>query len=191
MKKNSLLTLAILTGKLLLVFNVLMFLILTYFLIHVQVSPERYAGKKFSVMRTAESALTYSRTEHWGHAKPTVANTIAMSEVTRTSLYFNYVQLTAILVLIFIIIQEFLSVIRSVRSVETFRGSNVKAFRKMGLWLFLLFLASGFSSISTEFMNHQTIYFRITPLILMLLSYVMAEIFKEGNELSEENQLTI
>jgi hypothetical protein len=191
MKKNSLLNLAILTGKVLLGFNVLVFLLLTYFFVHVQVSPESYVGKKFSVKRTAESGLMYSTTEHWGDAEPDADNTISINQVTRTSLYFNYIQLTAILALIFIAIKEFLSVIRSVRSVETFRSANAKAFRKIGMWLFFLFLVSSFSTISTEFMSQRTFYFRITPLILMLLSYVMAEIFQEGNELSEENQLTI
>jgi len=191
MKRNTLLNLALVTGRLLIIFNILTFLAMTCMFIHVQVSPQSYVGSKFSVFKTDESVFRYSRTEKWGDAISIDANSISVNQLTTASLYFNYFQIAAILIFTFMIIRAFLSVIRSVQFTETFRSSNARVFRKMGMWLLFIFFLSAFSFVSTDSMIQYTFYLRITPLILMLLAYIMAEVFKEGSELSEESQLTI
>lgn len=191
MKRNTLLHLASLSGRLLLIFNILFFLGMTFIFIHVQVSPESYAGRKFSIIKPEGTIFYVSKSENWGDASSLDGNLVSLDQLTTASLYFNYLQIGAILTFTFLSIKAFLSVIRSVHFTGTFRSSNVEAFRKIGLWLLFVCILSGFSSVSTDFMNQRTYYLRITPLLLTLLSFIMAEIFKEGTELSEENQLTI
>ncbi len=191
MKRNTLLHLASLSGRLLLIFNILFFLGMTFIFIHVQVSPESYAGKKFSIIKPEGTIFYVSQAENWGDASSLDGNMVCLEQLTTASLYFNYLQIGAILTFTFLSIKAFLSVIRSVHFTGTFRSSNVEAFRKIGLWLLFICILSAFSFVSTDFMNQRTFYLRITPLLLMLLSFIMAEIFKEGTELSEENQLTI
>ena len=48
------------------------------------------------------------------------------------------------------------------------------------------------TSTGTETSNASfSLDFETTPLVLMLVAYVLAEIFKEGNRLYEEEQLTV
>jgi hypothetical protein len=47
----------------------------------------------------------------------------------------------------------------------------------------MLFFADGYSTVRFSM--------EMTPLLLMLGAFIMAEIFKEGNKLFEQDQLTI
>ena len=90
-----------------------------------------------------------------------------------------------------LILSEILKVINSIRSLETFKNKNIIAFRRMGNIFLLLFFVQMFSLIP----NGDQLSFRFSVPLFYLLAvmgcYILAEIFKEGNKLMEENQLTI
>jgi hypothetical protein len=78
-----------------------------------------------------------------------------------------------------------------VRVIQTFRKANVKSFRKIGKYFLLIFILTSFSIVIFEQGMFYGFSLSFTPLVLMFVAYILAEIFKEGNDLSEENQLTI
>jgi hypothetical protein len=61
----------------------------------------------------------------------------------------------------------------------------------LGKYFFVLFLLFSVSVFGFEQGRISIISIAFLPLVLMLLAFVMAEIFKEGNLLSEENELTV
>ena len=79
----------------------------------------------------------------------------------------------------------------SVKSLKTFQTNNVISFRKIGKYIFIIFLLTSYTSIQFENGGQSQIQFSFTPLLFMLFAFIMAEIFKEGNKLKVENDLTI
>jgi hypothetical protein len=97
----------------------------------------------------------------------------------------------SILALILFTIKEFSTVIESVKSIETFHQKNILSFRKMHKYLFIIFILSSITIINAQEANFYSYSLQLTPLILSVAALVMAEIFKQGNQLLEESQLTI
>ena len=106
-------------------------------------------------------------------------------------MYIVFIKYTAILVLVFLCVKEFQRVAESVKNIQTFKEGNVQSFIKLGKYLFILFLLYSFSFFNFEQGRLSIVSISFLPLVLMLLAFVMAEIFKEGNQLSEDNDLTI
>ena len=87
--------------------------------------------------------------------------------------------------------KEGTKVINSIDSLDTFRTENVRSFQRIGQLFIALFLIHllglGYGGEQFRF----TMRFEFVYLFCALFSYVLAEIFKEGNRLMEENKLTI
>jgi hypothetical protein len=117
--------------------------------------------------------------------------TFMVSQLQPFSVYIIYIQMLAQLVLWILVVQEFLKVIQAVKLVQTFREQNVKSFQKIAAYLLWIFIISSFTFIAAGKTGHFSFDFSFTTLVLMLASYILAEIFKEGNRLYEEEQLTV
>ena len=94
--------------------------------------------------------------------------------------------------------KEFQNIIQSVKRLGSFHLNNIISFRRIGKYSILYFILTlfyfgltfnnslyfgqgGFSQTSISF----------TPLLFALISFILAEIFKEGNKLQQENELTV
>lgn len=91
----------------------------------------------------------------------------------------------------FLCIKEFQKVIESVKEIKTFQERNVSSFRRIGKYLLISFILVSYSSFTFQQGGTSSFYISFELLIIALLAYIMAEIFKEGNKLSEENKLTV
>ena len=103
----------------------------------------------------------------------------------------NTILMIVKVVLVIIMLDQALLVINSIKSLETFQKQNVAAFRRIGQMFIGLFLVGilGVQFIDTGY--HVSFHFNFVPLLGTLAAYILAEIFKEGNRLMEENKLTI
>ena len=81
--------------------------------------------------------------------------------------------------------------IESVKELKTFQETNVLSFRKIGKYVLIIFIITCYSALTFQNGRISGFYFTPNLLILSLLAYIMAEIFKEGNNLEEENKLTV
>ena len=123
-----------------------------------------------------------------------VSPNISTEEVINLPLTIKFLfllQTIAGFLVFYFIAKEALTVLHSLSSLDTFRHSNVESFRKIGhLFLGLSILDVFDFTYSAE---EASLTFGISAgyLIGTLISYVLAEIFKEGNRLMEENNLTI
>ncbi|PCH75381.1 MAG: hypothetical protein COB98_09010 [Flavobacteriaceae bacterium] len=100
-------------------------------------------------------------------------------------------QWTLMLLIIFLSLKEFRKLIKSVENISTFQQQNVQAFRTIGKYLIIYFFLSNYSYYGFEQGTQLSYHLDLTSLVIALFAYILAEIFKEGNKLAEENSLTV
>lgn len=162
----------------------------TAIFIHLQIDPQYYARWDARLL-SSNGILTHSVFESWNTGNSNDATFLSFDKIKTLSLYCNYLQIIAILFLMFITVQELLNIIRSVIQTETFRQRNILSFQRMQKYLFIIFILSSVTSIDAQQASFHSYSLQFTPLILSMTALIMAEIFKQGNQLLEENQLTI
>jgi hypothetical protein len=199
MERNILLQLASWVCKIFSGFQIIGIVVATIVLVHWHIDRDFYNTVKVNTQgnvnltsRTSETETKESGTIWIEKSGDTNAEKLSLADLTPVSVYIAYVQIIVVLSFMYLIFREFSSVVESVSALQTFRNENVEAFRKIGKYLLLVFLVSGFKFVATEPASaHVSMSFETTTLILMLVAYVLAEIFKEGNRLYEEEQLTV
>ncbi|ALI98824.1 DUF2975 domain-containing protein [Rufibacter tibetensis] len=211
MDKNLLLDIALRGGK---TFTRLMLLVLVLYIgvfVHWHIRPEAY---KTVVVSPDHNSVRFFKSD--GEELPStddVANKkrtgfnidipssigkeiyldqeISLGSISRFSLYVLSLQFVVGLGLLLLIVRELMNVIRAVQSVQTFHSKSVEAFRKIGFLCLGLALINGFWFLDAEGISRMGFSLKMTPLLFMLGAFIMAEIFKEGNKLYEQDQLTI
>ena len=194
MKNNLLLTIAALCCKGMCVLIILGLAVLTGMLNIWHVNPDAFDDYLIiGAYRVygPDTFLGYSITETWGGADHQKNRPFAWVNVTRFSLYFMYLQSTALLWCFLLVFKEAINIITSVKLRQSFRIENYRSFRNIGKYFFYIFCLSGFCFIASEFGNFYGVYVHLTPLLFMMAAYIMAEIFKEGHVLQEEVQNTV
>lgn len=193
MTKNTLLNIAIVICKFLRLFYIVIFLIFTGGFVHYQMSPSSYhdVDVKINTSSLFETGISKSYKIHVDGKVPEDFEVFTLNKLKYTSLYFNFIKLSVVLLFSFLCIKEFQNVIESVKEINTFQEQNVTSFRKIGKYLLVIFVLMSYSSFTFQQGGISGFDISFTLIILSLLAYIMAEIFKEGNNLSEENKLTV
>ena len=188
MNKNSLLNIDNFSCQLFKTFIGISIIILTIIFIHFQLDRNTYKEWNFEKPKNDSTILII--TESFVGEKPNEEK-VNLIDWNIESLYFNYLKFTAILILLFLSINQFITVLKSVRELETFHQTNVEAFKKIGKYFIIIGALSIFDY--WEFNNYAVSSFSISLNIffIALIAFILAEVFKEGNNLLEENQLTI
>ena len=198
MTKNKLLNIAIGICKFLKLIYILSFIVITINFIHIQIDKEAYNDLKINhtdPQRTLSVGINKSYSDKWENPYNEV---YVLGKLTTTTKYLIYFKFTCILALLFLSIKEFQNIIQSVKRLDTFRLNNIISFRKIGKYLILYFVLT-LLYFTLTFEN--SLYFgqgvfsqtsiSFTPLLFALISFILAEIFKEGNKLQQEKDLTI
>ncbi len=189
MTKNTLLNIAVVLCEILKLGLVLILIALTAFFIHIQINKDYYKDKE---LQFSTKDYHYSMTKKWKIDNSMDDKDVYTIDNLKTgSLYFNYLKYIIALVLIFISISEFQKVIKSVKYVETFGIKNVKSFKRIGVCVLVYTIIMSYSSMRFNLGGFSGFGFNLNPLILALAAFIMAEVFKEGNSLKQENDLTI
>lgn len=195
MTKNKLLNVGIITCKLLRLFQIVVFVILVSIFVHFQISPSTYKDVDINTKINNSSSISFNKSSsykiHIDGKAPGDSDIFRFINLKTRSLYFNFVKLSIILILSFLCVKEFQKVIESVKEIKTFQERNVSSFRRIGKYLLISFILVSYSSFTFQQGGTSSFYISFELLIIALLAYIMAEIFKEGNKLSEENKLTV
>lgn len=199
MTKNRLLNIAIGSCKFLKLIYILSFIFTSIIFIHIQIDREAYNDIKIN--HTGDTSTTFSIGSNKSYTekyKDPYNDAYVLEKLTTTTIYLIYFKFTCIFILLFLSIKEFQNIIQSVKRLDTFRRNNILSFRQIGKYSILYFILTllyftltfdntlyfgqgGFSQTSISF----------TPLLFALISFILAEIFKEGNKLQQENELTV
>lgn len=192
MKKNLLLSVATLICTMLCISVIIIFLASTAAFVYWHINPEFFADYSLiAVNPRPDNFFAYTVNTSWTIGNEEAVNQFTMNKIKAPFLYLLYFQSAAIGLIIFMIIKEFLNIIKSVKRIHSFRIRNIKSFRRIGKYLFIFFILSSFYIVIAEQGEFYGFYFHLTPLFLMLFVYILGEVFKEGNGLLEENQLTV
>jgi hypothetical protein len=177
---NTLLRIAFVTGRLLLYLLYASLILITLGLAYVLFSGDMDV---LSIVTFSDSGLVLS-TDRGGQAE--AAKPLALG-----LLVFYGSKAILVLGCYVFIIRECLKIISSLKSLDTFRGDNIKSFQRVGQWFVLLFLLSVVQISQPEGAWEITLAFDPSYLLGTLVCYLLAEIFREGNRLMEESKLTI
>ena len=193
MTKNTLLNIGIIICKFLCLFYIVIFLVLTGLFVHFQFSPSSYedVSSKMDTSSVFKTSISKSYKIHVDGKVPEDSEVFTLNKLKYSSLYFNFIKLSIVLLFSFLCAKEFQNVIESVKEINTFQKRNVSSFRRIGKYLLVIFILMSYSSFTFQQGGTSGFYISFTVLILSLLAYIMAEIFKEGNKLLEENILTV
>jgi hypothetical protein len=188
MTRNSLLNAAITLSKVAKTFFILLIIGFTAIFIHLQLDRNFYNSKKINLK--IEDGYSYSM--KWKSDTNADYNEIFTIEKLKTgSLYITYLKFLGVLVLMFFCIWEFQKVMQSVKDIKTFGKNNVQSFRRIGLLLIGYAILTSYTSFRFENGGFKGVSISFTVMFLILFAFIMAEIFKEGVLLKEENDLTI
>ncbi|NQY27942.1 MAG: DUF2975 domain-containing protein [Flavobacteriaceae bacterium] len=198
MTKNRLLNIAITICKIIKLIYILSFILTTVIFIHIQIDREAYNDIKINYTGTPTTfsiGLNKSYSDKW---KDPYNEVYVLEKLTTTTIYLIYFKFTCIFILLFLSIKEFQNIIQSVKRLDTFRLNNILSFRQIGKYSILYFILTLLYFILSF---NNTLYFgqggfsqtsiSFTPLLFALISFILAEIFKEGNKLQQENELTV
>jgi hypothetical protein len=187
MERNKLLRYSLYFCRLLQVIQVAAILLLTGILIHWHFDPDYYAGIKF------DGTLHYSlnRLGLISSEIPDSDKVVFLNKIRPFFFYLIFLKNVGVILFTWIIIREFGKVIRSLQQLETFRSRNVESFRRIARGLLVIFILSGVTFMVVGNTGDFTFNFDLTLAFLTLVAFILAEIFKEGNRLYEEEQLTI
>lgn len=104
---------------------------------------------------------------------------------------FSFIKFSCTIFCSILILTEGLKVISSIRSLETFQKENIQAFRRMASVFLALFILNMFNLENNGDLLSFTFRLPLNYLFAVIGCFILAEIFKEGNRLMEENELTI
>lgn len=199
MTKNRLLNIAIGSCKFLKLTYILSIILTTIIFIHIQINREAYNDIKINNTGTPTTTFSIGLNKNYSDKWKDPYNEVyVLGKLTTTTIYLIYFKFTCIFILLFLSIKEFQNIIKSVKRLDTFRLNNILSFRQIGIYSILYFILT-LLYFTLTFNN--TLYFgqggfsqtsiSFTPLLFALISFILAEIFKEGNKLQQENELTV
>ena len=189
MKKNRLLNIALGICKFTKLIYILSFIAFTCLFIHFQIDRNYYNETHIKVN---SSDIEFKFSDKWGEsANKSDENVFALNNITTTTIYAIYIKFSLVIIMIFMITNEFQKIIQSVKTLNTFKKNNVISFKKIGKYTLIYFLLTCYTVIDYHEGSKGQLQISFIPLILILISFIMAEIFKEGNILMEENELTV
>ena len=195
MTKSTLLNTAIWVTRLLKIILVIAAIGITSLFVYSQIDKDTFADEEI-VLKTNPSYLGVSTiiSDVWkGDTKDAKYDSkpYVFGKLKTVSLYINYFKVIIVAVLMFLILRTFETIMLSVKTLHTFSSRNAKLFRKIGIYIIVVTILISYTVLRFESGSQIIAHLSLTPVIYMLLAFVMAEIFKEGENLRAENDLTI
>ncbi|QTD39064.1 DUF2975 domain-containing protein [Polaribacter batillariae] len=195
MTKNILLDIAIFICKTFKGIYVLLFIVATTVFIHFQMNRKFYQAKIKNINTSfnfKNNGAHITKSTSWKMENAGEDSVVYSIEKIRTpSLYILYFQYLGILLFLFLSTKEFQKIMLSVKNLKTFKRDNVLSFRRIGIYLIGFFILTSFISINYLKGGFTKYNISLSPILFILFAFIMAEIFREGNTLKEENDLTI
>lgn len=197
MTKNRLLNIAITICKLAKLIYIFSFILITFVFIHFQIDREYYNefNPKINTQTTntpSSFSLNFKTLNKWGSNNSKNNNEVfTFDKISTSSVYILFFKYGAILILLFLCTKEFQKIIESIKNLNTFKERNASSFKSIGKYLIFYYLLTSYSITYFKESEISEINLTFGPLIIILITFIMAEIFKEGNTLMEENDLTV
>lgn len=190
MEKNKMITLGQGLCRFVQLFLILFAALFTFVLIHWHFSPDSYALVELPDIDQEGFTMQRFRIISVSDGEPDPGS-ILLSELFPVMLYWLYVRTLILLTLTYLIFRALRSVLSSIRSLETFRNDNISAFQQIGKYALWIFFLTSFNLWIVPGDSNVNLNLALGPLLIAVFAFIMAEVFKEGNQLMEDSKLTI
>lgn len=190
MTKNTLLNITIAISRILKISLIVGAVALTGLFVYIQIDNDVFKDQEITLNKESSIGFTSTSESTFGDVDKD-SNLYTIGNLKTISLYVIYFKALIVMVLIYLSITAFEKIMLSVKSLKTFSTSNAKRFRKIGKYILVIIILTNVTILRFESGTLSKISISLTPLLCALLAFVMAEIFKEGHSLKEENDLTI
>ncbi len=193
MKRNKLLNVALVVTKAIQALIILVLVILVIAFVHIHFSKDDYKGVQISI-QNGNLSMYESKGDNIETAPApsyTSDKKVYLKDLNLFSFYFTFLQIVFSMALCFLIAQQVIRILKSVQEFQPFAEGNIKAFKRIGYYCLSIAIVNCFRFLITQ--NSSSITFSIDYflLIFMLVVFVLAEIFREGLKLYEQDKLTI
>jgi len=197
MTKNRLLNIAVTICKIIKLMYIAVIILITVAFIYMKTDNNYFEGKNIRFDTPSDNAssmipFNYTSTNKWKYNSSINDHDIYnINNITTYSYCVIYLKFMTMLILLHLCIKEYQNIIQSVKSFSTFKQKNILSFKRIGKYLLIYFIVTSYTEIHYNEGGTSTLDFNFTALLLMLTSFIMAEIFKEGSKLQQENDLTV
>lgn len=193
MKGNRLLYVSLLVSKAIRALIFLGLAVVAIMFIHWHIDKNYYKSVQVSV-RNGGVNISEGKTET-AETMPEQPNnsgkTVYLNDLTPFSGYLIFFQICVTLILSYFITQEVIRILKSVQGLQPFNIANIKSFRRIGYLCLFITLLNSLHFLITNQTSFISFSINFTLLIFMLVTFILAEIFKEGQKLYEQDKLTI
>ena len=189
------LNIAILVSRFLKALIIITTLVFSILFVYVQFDKKTFADKEVilsanpSIMRVSFIESTVWKEE--GKETDYDMKPYTFGKLKTISLVLNFFKLLIIAVLLFFILRSFETIMLSVKTLKTFSAKNTKRFRQIAISIVIIAILTSYNVLHFDNGEQKLTHISMTPVIYIILAFIMAEIFKEGEILREENDLTI
>ena len=119
------------------------------------------------------------------------ASTVFLSGVSVGMKVWLWVRATAFFLLVFLILRTIQKIIRSIQSRDTFFEGNIKSFKTIAGYGFLFALLSSFNFYSDETGTNWHFSIPFVPVAFAVACLLLADIFREGQLLTEDKHYIV
>ncbi len=193
MQKNKLLFLALLVSKAIRVLIFLGLALLLIIFIHWHIDRDYYKAVQISV-DNGSLFISEGKTETAQPVPQLLSNSskrVYLNDLNPFSIYFTFLQICVTLVLSYFIVREVIRILKSVQELQPFNTGNITSFRRIGYLCFSVAALNCFRFLIAKQTLSVTFSVDYVLLIFMLITFILAEIFSEGQKLYEQDKLTI
>jgi hypothetical protein len=160
--------------------------------IHWQMNPEDYKAAQIAVEKGDIVVLEGKEvTEGITPLPDGTGKKVYLRELRPSSAWFNLLQLVLSGLIGYLMIGEVIRILRSVKAWQTFSEANIRSFRRLGYFCLALLVLNCLRILSTGTTSAISFHIDFNLLLFMLTAFILAEIFREGQRLHEQEKLTI
>lgn len=189
MKRNKIISAAILLSRIFILLCAVLFLTFTITTIYWHFNADAFANVEVTNSFKAGFGVNDIRVYPVNTPKP--ADGIFLSELNYGMIYWLYLRGAFFFTLTVLILRKIILILRSINTLQTFYQDNIKHFQAIAQYAFLAFLLSCFNFSYLNGNSEISFKFAFTPLAFALGALVLAEVFKEGKQLLEDQNLII
>lgn len=187
MERNKILSLSMTVCSLINWLCIFLIAVLTVGIVYWTVAPDQLSG--INVSAGPDTGFGLNSIDIMGADSST--GTVNLGELNGFMVFWIFLRSTFFLGITILIVRKIMSVLKSIDKVQTFYGSNIQHFQDLSKLGFIAFIASGINFSYIEGSIQISLGLVAGPLLFSLACLVLAEVFREGKKLLEENNMIV
>jgi len=176
-------------GKALLVLCVVLFIFFTLMFVYWHVNPTAF--QHVDIAKTFEPGYGLGGIQLYFNESQIRPGAVLLSDVDQPILYWIYLRGVLFFLITFMMLRYAIRILKSLRNLNTFYAENISSLKSIAYYAFAGAVLACFNAYKSENGWQISLDLPLAPLALALSCLVLAEVFKEGRHLAEEQKLIV